>query len=268
MLHDSGAGRTTSIGESLGLPAYNPFTGQGHNPAISSLPLSALAPLHLRDGSGRVRAEHPPTLPEMVEFIRDEGIDIVLQLDFKTVDAVEPAYWALKNLTNAKGVAANEWSIYKLQAEWYKTVDEFEGLSWVRDAREEGVRLAYLPVYEPKGEGEEGWDMLAGWRGFEGREYTVGVETEMRSEGWGLGGVWEWLEGGGREGRVGVGSLQVVHVLGDLGANVDSFPGGDFIAPISSERTFWDTANFSLPADATTVSFSSRRIQYHSSSTG
>lgn len=65
--------------------------------------------------------EHISTLPQMVEYIRDSGMKVVLALDFEDRDAVEPAYWALKNLTNHTGVPANEWCIYKLSSAWYPT---------------------------------------------------------------------------------------------------------------------------------------------------
>lgn len=35
MIHDSGLGRSTDIGEQTGQPAYNPFTGKGYNPSVS-----------------------------------------------------------------------------------------------------------------------------------------------------------------------------------------------------------------------------------------
>ncbi|KAF4552540.1 Hypothetical protein D9617_9g023280 [Elsinoe fawcettii] len=235
MLHDDGPGRTTDIGEQSHLPAYNPFTGTGFNPRVDSLPYTNLSSLHLRDESGRVRGEHIPTLTDMVHMIRSSGLDVVLQLDFKTPSAVEPAYWALNNLTNAKGVPANEWCIYKLQAGWYPNATVFESLPWVKDAFASGTRLAYIPVYEPSDAGK--WDMLAGWKSFEGTNYTVSAEVEMRSEGYRVGGVWEYVNAAkGEERRVG--STGVF------------FPGGDFVAPISSERTFWDTANYTLPDDA------------------
>ncbi|KAI8307647.1 hypothetical protein K4K61_003400 [Colletotrichum sp. SAR11_59] len=117
MIHDGGLGRTTDVGEQTGQPAYNPFTGQGYNPLVNEHNFTGfIENLHLRDEQGRVHVERVPTLPEMVHSIYETGANVVLQLDFKEQAAVEPAYWALKNLTNRAGVPANEWCIYKLQA--------------------------------------------------------------------------------------------------------------------------------------------------------
>ncbi|KDN70957.1 hypothetical protein CSUB01_09405 [Colletotrichum sublineola] len=87
----------------------------------------------------------------MVHSIYETGANVVLQLDFKDQDAVEPAYWALKNLTNRAGVPANEWCIYKLQAKWWKNPAEFEALDWVQDAFAAGVQLAELEMYSTGG---------------------------------------------------------------------------------------------------------------------
>lgn len=63
----------------------------------------------------------------MIESIRESGMNVVLELDFKDQEAVEPAYWAMKHLTNSAGVPANEWCIYKLQSVWYQTPGGFRG---------------------------------------------------------------------------------------------------------------------------------------------
>ncbi len=124
MIHDHGLGRTTDIGEMTGQAAYNPYTAEGFNPKAGSYNFTGLGgieQLRLRDEQGRVRDEYVPTLPQMIESIFDSGMNVVLQLDFKDETAIEPAYWALKHLTNRAGVPANEWCIYKLQSVWYQT---------------------------------------------------------------------------------------------------------------------------------------------------
>lgn len=55
-----------------------------------------------------MHVETVPTLPQMINSIHGTGANVVLQLDFKEQAAVEPAYWALKDLTNRAGVPANE----------------------------------------------------------------------------------------------------------------------------------------------------------------
>lgn len=195
MIHDNGLGRETDVGEQAGLPAYNPFTGQGHNPPVAEANYTGFVDgLHLRDEQGRVHIETVPTLPQMVETIRDEELNLVLQLDFKDKDAVEPAYWELKELTNSAGVPANEWCIYKLQAKWWKTPEEFEALPWVQDAFASGIRLAYIPVYGADDEAE--WDTLGSLKAFARTNYTISAEIVLRSTDGPLQALVDYVQGG------------------------------------------------------------------------
>lgn len=180
MIHDTGLGRETDVGEQTGQAAYNPFTGKGYNPKVRDHTFKGfIEKLHHRDESGRVRDETVASLPEMVQSIYDAGTNLVLQLDFKDKEAVEPAYWQLKGLTNAAGVPANEWCIYKLQATWWRNPEEFEALPWVQDAFRSGIQLAYIPVYNPIDEAR--WDTLGGLKGFLGTNYTISAEIELYS---------------------------------------------------------------------------------------
>lgn len=180
MIHDSGLGRVTDVGEQAGEPAYNPFTGEGYDPKVAESNFAGfMEDLHLRDEQGRVRFERVPTLPEMVQTIHDAEMNVVLELDFKDQDAIEPAYWALKSLKNAAGVPANEWCIYKLQATWYKSPEEFEALPWVQDAFANGIQLSFIPVYEPKYHAE--MDQLASLKAFAKTNYTISAEIELMS---------------------------------------------------------------------------------------
>lgn len=184
MIHHGDLGRTTDIGKFTGLPAYNPFTGKGYNPAVKDLNFTGpdgIEQLHLRDDQGRVKDEHVSTLPRMVEYIRDSGMNFVLALDFEDQDAVEPAYWALKNLTNQAGVPANEWCIYKLPGDWYQTPEIFEALSWVQDAFRSGVQLAFIPVYDPRNAVK--FDQLASMRKFAATNYTISAQINLKSVG-------------------------------------------------------------------------------------
>lgn len=103
MIHDSGLGRVTDVGEQAGEPAYNPFTGEGYDPKVAeSNFIGFMEDLYLRDEQGRVRFERVPTLPEMVQTIHDAEMNVVLELDFKDQAAIEPAYWALKSLRRVR----------------------------------------------------------------------------------------------------------------------------------------------------------------------
>lgn len=180
MIHDSGLGRETDVGEYSGKEAYNPFTGKGYSPSVKESNYKGfIEELHLRDEGGRVRDENVPTLPGIVRRIKESSLNVVLQLDFKDEKAVEPAYWQLKSLTNADGVPANEWCIYKLQAKWYKTPEEFEALPWVRDAFANGIQLAYIPVYNP--DDVEDFDAFEGLKKFAKTNYTISAEIGLRS---------------------------------------------------------------------------------------
>lgn len=180
MIHDTGLGRTTDVGEQTGQAAYNPFTGEGYNPSVADVNHKGfIENLHLRDEEGRTRSETVPTLVDMVQSIYDEGTNVVLQLDFKDKAAVEPAYWALKNMTNSAGVPANEWCIYKLQSVWWQTPEEFEALDWVQDAFASDVQLAYIPVYNPNEVDE--YDQLASLQAFLQTNYTISAEIELYS---------------------------------------------------------------------------------------
>jgi hypothetical protein len=184
MIHDGGLGRTTDIGEQTGQAAYNPYTGKGYNPDVSTLNFTGpdgIERLRLRDEQGRVRDEFVPSLPRMIESIRDSGMNVVLELDFKDQAAIEPAYWAMKNLANSAGVPANEWCIYKLQSVWYQSPKEFEALPWVQDAFNSGIQLAFIPVYDPAY--EDDFDQLASMRKFGATNYTISTEIELRSVG-------------------------------------------------------------------------------------
>jgi len=180
MVHDTGLGRETDVGEYTGMPAYNPYTGQGYNPLVKESNFTGfMEHLHLRDDAGRVHAETIPTLPDMVTEMHELGLDVVLQLDFKDKEAVGPAYWALKNLTNAAGVPANEWCIYKLQASWWRSPKELEALDWMQDAFASGINIAYIPVYNP--EDAEAFDTLGSLKAFMKTNYTVSAEIELYS---------------------------------------------------------------------------------------
>lgn len=69
MIYDAGLGRETDIGEFMGKPAYNPYTGKGYNPLVKDMNWAGtLEHLHLRDEVGRVQGEKLPTLRHMVEY--------------------------------------------------------------------------------------------------------------------------------------------------------------------------------------------------------
>jgi hypothetical protein len=242
MIHDNGLGRTTDIGEQTNQSAYNPFSGKGYNPRVANLSFTGeggIGQLHLRDESGRVRDETVPTLPDMIGSIHDSGMNVVLQLDFKEEAAVAPAYWALKNLTNAAGVPANEWCIYKLQASWYNYPEEFEELDWVKDAFASGVQLAFIPVYNPIDEVH--FNTTRSLEEFLKTNYTISAEIELHSPNGPLQNLQTRIEQLRKQ------STNQEPV--EFRTSGTFYAIGDFVTPVTSPRTFFDTFNYSLPRD-------------------
>ncbi|KAK3114702.1 hypothetical protein LTR53_006713 [Teratosphaeriaceae sp. CCFEE 6253] len=234
MIHDNGLGRTTNIGEMTGQAAYNPYTAKGYNPKVADFNFTGLGGiegLRLRDDQGRVRDEYVPALPQMVESIFDSGMNVVLELDFKDETAVEPSYWALKHLTNRAGVPANEWCIYKLQSVWYQTPEVFEALPWVQDAFSSGIQLAFIPVYDAGY--IDDFDQLASAKLFSQTNYTIGLETELRNTGGPIQDILDYAK-------------QDNFTVRSAGT---FYAPGDFTYPNTANITFFDTANYSLPAD-------------------
>ncbi|KAK2046459.1 hypothetical protein LZ31DRAFT_613994 [Colletotrichum somersetense] len=235
MIHDNGLGRTTDVGEQTRQPAYNPFTGKGYNPPAKRTNFKGfIENLHLRDEQGRVHIETVPTLPDMVRSIYESGANVVLQLDFKDQAAVEPAYWALKNLTNRAGVPANEWCIYKLQARWWKNPAEFEALDWVQDAFASSVQIAYIPVYNP--EDETLWDTLESLKEWAKTNYTISAEFEIYSTGAPLQNLQDYI-------------IHNATKTDTFRTSGIFYAPGDFVDFITSKLTRFDTANYSIPAD-------------------
>jgi hypothetical protein len=234
MIHDGGLGRTTDIGAQTGQAAYKPFTGEGYDPRVVDFNFTGpggIENLHLRDEQGRVTNEFVPSLPQMIESIHDSGANVVLQLDFKEIAAVEPVYWALKNLTNKAGVPANEWCIHKLQSTWYPSPEDFEALPWVQDAFASGIQLASIPVYQINY--EKDLDQLASMRKFAATNYTISAQIGMRSTG-------DQLQNMLDETKSTHSSIRTSGTF---------FAPGDFTYPNTGSATSFNTANYSLPAD-------------------
>ncbi|KAK1988480.1 PLC-like phosphodiesterase [Colletotrichum cereale] len=235
IIHDEGLGRSTDVGEQTQQPAYNPFTGKGYNPLVKQYNFKGfIEHLHLRDEQGRVHAETVPMLSDMVHSIYKMGANVVLHLNFKDQAAVEPAYWALKNLTNRAGVPANEWCVYKLKAAWWKSPAEFEALTWVKDAFASGIQLATIPIYYP--EDETSWDTLGSLRKWATTNYTISVELEMCSTGAPLQNLQDYIVHNGKE-------------TNTLGTSGIFYAPGDIVDFITSNLTRFDTANYSIPTD-------------------
>lgn len=74
---------------------------------------------------------------------------------------------------------ANEWCIYKLQARWWKSPQEFEAEDWVQDAFRSGIELAYIPVFGSAD--DESFDTLDALKKWQRTNYTISAEFKMLS---------------------------------------------------------------------------------------
>lgn len=148
VLHDEYLGRTTSIGEYRGSEPYNPWTARGTNPAVKSVPWSTVKQLYLKNEHGAVTDAKVLDLESMLEFVRDQALEIVLFLDVKERAALPAASEIVGRYTNARGTAAAQWCVWKLDTEFYATPQEVEEEAWFRSLLEKGDG-AYIPVFEP-----------------------------------------------------------------------------------------------------------------------
>ncbi|CAD6586846.1 MAG: hypothetical protein CYPHOPRED_003690, partial [Cyphobasidiales sp. Tagirdzhanova-0007] len=71
---------------------------------------------------------------------------IVLFLDFKVCEAVNPSYEVIKRF-HSNGVNALEWCVWKLDACWFPSPLSIESTSWGTDAIRNHQSLVWIPVY-------------------------------------------------------------------------------------------------------------------------
>ncbi|KAL1410693.1 hypothetical protein Q8F55_001635 [Vanrija albida] len=149
VFHDAGMGRLTNVEPPAGESYHNPFTGQGYSPLVKDTDwFGDMEKLYLRDDSGNVTSEHPILLKELLEFIRDEGINILVQIDVKALDAMAYAYDVISQYTNAAGVPATEWCLWKPKGEVFPTPADWERQEWVQKALSRGDAPPFVLFYE------------------------------------------------------------------------------------------------------------------------
>ncbi|WVF69973.1 hypothetical protein IAT40_004758 [Kwoniella sp. CBS 6097] len=155
LFHDPSVGRVTNIAEHLGRDAseiYSPFTGKGYNPPISELPWKGLVEnLKLKEEHGQICGrsdEGVLDFASLLDIIEYEKLEVVLFMDIKEKAAVPVLYELMKNRTNASGVPALEWCVWKMFVHFYGMPEELEQEPWWQEANQIG-RPVYIPVYEP-----------------------------------------------------------------------------------------------------------------------
>lgn len=166
LMHDWNLGRTTEL-------------GMGRNDLVSSWYSNALKTLRLKDKNGRLTNEHLPTFREVLSFIRDHRIAIVLALDIKDKNAAR-ACWNIMNegegWKNAWGTPSRKWTIFKLNASVYTGPGDLEGSLGLRGGNYSDFR--FVPVFTTNM--VDKFNCLAQYNAYKNKPYFIGVEINIK----------------------------------------------------------------------------------------
>ncbi|KAL1404869.1 hypothetical protein Q8F55_008480 [Vanrija albida] len=146
--HDQGLGRNSDVAVPAGEKQYNPFTGEGWSPLVKDTTWAEMEKLHLRDESGFVTDERPILLGELLDFMRDEGITMLVHLDVKEAELMPYAYDVISKATNKAGVPAMEWCVWVPKGKLYPTPEVWEAQEWVQRALAAGDGMAFTLLLE------------------------------------------------------------------------------------------------------------------------
>ncbi|KAL1407894.1 hypothetical protein Q8F55_007330 [Vanrija albida] len=175
VFHDAGMGRLTDVKPPAGESYHNPFTGKGYSPLVKDTNwFGEMEHLHLRDDSGNVTSEHPILLKELLEFIHDEGINILVQIDVKDLDAMAYGYDVIAQYANAAGVPATEWCLWKPKGEVFPTPEVWERQEWVQKALSRGDAPSFVLFYE-----HEDDTVLPSIKAWESCSYLINYELHV-----------------------------------------------------------------------------------------
>jgi len=214
--HDSTWGRETNLGCNEG-NQYNPNTNTGRNDAVNSLPLSfvqRLVPgnpancgrqgILLKDSiSGRIstRQEYPPTLQDVITFVRTNGIGAALALDIKDANALKASIDVVLSNKDSYGYNFADDVIFKVPSTAVSPADikntyNTHKISWFY---EDWQYLHIMPVYQTSHIQEyaygadkpgrpadpEFWvrQNIASWASSEYRDMFAGAEVDLKETG-------------------------------------------------------------------------------------
>ncbi|WWD18572.1 hypothetical protein CI109_103025 [Kwoniella shandongensis] len=181
LFRDTHLGRVTNIAEHMArTDIWSPFTGKGYNPKLSDTPWhGVMEHLKVKEEHGHIVEEGVLTYEAMLDFIKEEGLNLVLFLDIKDKAALPIMYEITKTRTSASGVPAIEWAVWKLPISMYSSPEDLEKEEWWQDAMVHG-KPAYIPVFRPASAAKLK-NALETCKAWAHRPYTLGLEIGCRN---------------------------------------------------------------------------------------
>ncbi|GLR90983.1 glycerophosphodiester phosphodiesterase family protein [Bradyrhizobium iriomotense] len=185
VLHDTKLGRTTNVGAVNGMQNYDPYSDTGYNPLLSEYYFSP-EELKLRTPSANVNSvskENLPSLGDILEYIDNNRIAIILFLDIRDVDTARSAWEIVKRHKNAWGTPASKWVYFKMNVSKIgaATPADFEKLG-IFDPKSEAGSFRFIPgVLASFIDTSRGTDQaLQNWRAYYERPYVWGTELIVK----------------------------------------------------------------------------------------
>jgi glycerophosphoryl diester phosphodiesterase len=168
LMHDWNLGRTTEF-------------GMGRNDLVSSYNNGTLQTLRLKDKNGTLTNEHLPTFKQVLSYIRDHKIAIVLALDIKDRKAAA-ACWNIMNegggWKNAWGTPARKWTIFKLNATIYNGPGDVENSLGLKGSTYSDFR--FVPVYTTNM--VDKMNCMAQYNSYKNKPYFIAVEVDIKQQ--------------------------------------------------------------------------------------
>ncbi|GFZ44201.1 LOW QUALITY PROTEIN: hypothetical protein JCM24511_01922 [Saitozyma sp. JCM 24511] len=192
-LHDDGIGRVTNIAEHLGRDdVYSPLTAEGYNPLASSVPWhGVMERLRLKNERGELTDERVLRLADLLDMIRDEKLTMVVFMDMykrlkvahgrKQKQATAAAYEVIKSRSDAMGIPALEWCIWKADTVFHRLPADLEQEAWFQDGVSQGLPPLYIPVIDAPTSLEDQLLPLVSAKQWASRSYVVSLEIGLRS---------------------------------------------------------------------------------------
>ncbi|RSH80713.1 hypothetical protein EHS25_007048 [Saitozyma podzolica] len=210
-LHDDGIGRVTNIAEHLGRDdVYDPLTAEGYNPLASSVPWNGVMErLRLKNERGELTDERVLRLADLLDLIKVEKLTMVVFMDIKQKQAMAAAYDAIKSRSDAMGVPALEWCIWKADTVFHRLPTDLEREEWFQDGVSQGLPPLYIPVIDAPTSLEDQQLPLVSAKQWASRSYVVSLEMGLRSPHGPLADVVHWAREAGH-------SMGFFAALGDV----------------------------------------------------
>lgn len=119
-MHDYDLRRTTNV--------QAKFPNE-HDYQVGSFNNSQIQSLNLRQSSysNSITNAHPPTLFQVLDYIKQNRMNLLLSLDIKDAASLRECWKIVNSKTNADGVPARDWVIFKVKANTYSSLSQLEG---------------------------------------------------------------------------------------------------------------------------------------------